>query len=66
MNLFNPKKYVKLQLWGLDGNAFSLLGAFRSQARKEKWSEEDISKVLTEARSSDYNHLVATLDSNCK
>lgn len=35
MNLFNPKKYVKLQLWGLDGNAFSLLGAFRSQARKE-------------------------------
>lgn len=66
MNLFNPKKYVKLQLWGLDGNAFSLLGAFRSKARKEKWSEEDISKVLTEARSSDYNHLVATLDSHCK
>lgn len=66
MNLFNPKKYVKLQLWGLDGNAFSLLEAFRSQARKEKWSEEDISKVLTEARSSDYNHLVATLDSHCK
>ena len=66
MNLFNPNKYVKLQLWGLDGNAFSLLGAFKSQARKEKWSEEDISKVLTEARSSDYNHLVATLDSHCK
>lgn len=66
MNLFNPKKYVKLQLWGLDSNAFSLMGAFRSQARKEKWSEEDISKVLTEARSSDYNHLVATLDSHCK
>ena len=66
MNLFNPKKYVKLQLWGLDGNTFSLIGAFRSQARKEKWSEEDISKVLTEARSSDYNHLVATLDSHCK
>ena len=66
MNLFNPKKYVKLQLWGLDGNAFSLLGAFRSQAQKEKWSEEDISKVLTEARSSGYNHLVATLDSHCK
>ena len=66
MNLFNPKKYVKLQLWGLDSNAFSLMGVFRQQARKEKWSEEDISKVLTEARSSDYNHLVATLDSHCK
>lgn len=66
MNLFNPKKYVKLQLWGLDGNAFSLLGAFRSQARKEKWSEEDIDKVLTEAKSSNYDHLVATLDSHCK
>lgn len=66
MNLFNPKKYVKLQLWGLDSNAFSLMGAFRSQARKEKWSEEDINKVLTEARSSNYDHLVATLDSHCK
>ena len=66
MNLFNPKKYVKLQLWRLDSNAFSLMGAFRSQARKEKWSEEDISKVLTEARSSNYDHLIATLDSHCK
>lgn len=66
MNLFNPKKYVKLQLWGLDSNAFSLMGAFRQQARKEKWSEEDIRKVLTEAKSSNYDHLVATLDSHCK
>lgn len=66
MNLFNPKKYVKLQLCGLDSNAFSLMGAFRQQARKEKWSEEDISKVLTEAKSSNYDHLVATLDSHCK
>lgn len=66
MNLFNPKKYVKLQLWNLDGNAFSLMGAFRIQARKEKWSEEDINKVLAEARSSNYDHLVATLDSHCK
>ena len=66
MNLFNPKKYAKLQLWGLDSNAFSLMGAFRQQARKEKWPEEDISKVLTEARSSNYDHLVATLDSHCK
>lgn len=39
MNLFNPKKYVKLQLWGLDGNAFSLMGAFRSQARKVNGDE---------------------------
>ena len=66
MNLFNPKKYVKLQLWGLDGNAFSLMGAFRIQARKEGWSEDDISKVITEARSSDYDHLIATLDSHCR
>lgn len=60
-NLFNPPKQVSLQLVGLDGNAFSLMGAFQSQARKEGWSKEEIKVVLDECMSGDYNHLLITL-----
>ena len=44
-------KKVKLQLVGLDGNAFSLMGAFQKQAQKGGWSKEEIHSVLDECRS---------------
>ena len=56
-----PNKKVKLKLVGLDGNSFSLMGAFQRQARKEGWSKEEIDQVLDECRSGDYNHLLSTL-----
>jgi hypothetical protein len=59
-------KKVKLELVGLDGNAFSLMGAFRAIARREKWTPEEIEKVLTECMSGDYNHLLATLMDHCE
>jgi hypothetical protein len=58
-------KKVNLQLVGLDGNAFSVMGAFQRQARKEKWTKEEIDAVLQEAMSSDYNHLLATIANHC-
>jgi hypothetical protein len=60
------KKQVSLRLVGLDGNAFALLGAFRQAARKAKWTAEEIDAVMNDAKSGDYNHLVATLSSHCK
>lgn len=65
-NLFNPPKFVDLDLVGLDGNAFSLLGAFQRAARRQGWNSEDIEKVLEEAKSSNYDHLLLTLDTHCK
>ena len=59
-------KKIKLELVGLDGNAFSLLGAFQKQARKEGWAKEEIDKVLTKAMSGDYNNLVAVLHNHCE
>jgi hypothetical protein len=59
-------KKVKLKLVGLDGNAFSLLGAFQAQARKEGWSKVEIAEVRDEAMSGDYNHLLRTLMSHTK
>jgi hypothetical protein len=58
-------KKVKLQLAGLDDNAFSLLGAFQKQARKEKWTKEEIDEVMDESMSGDYNHFLCVLSSHC-
>ena len=55
------RKMIKLTLVGLDGNAYSLLGAFSRQARREGWTKAEIDEVLKEAMSGDYNHLLATL-----
>lgn len=57
-------KTVKLTF--LDGdafslNAFSLMGAFKRAARKQGWNQAEIETVLKEAKSGDYNHLLATL-----
>jgi hypothetical protein len=59
-NKLNGKR-VNLELVGLNGNAFVLLGAFQRAARKQGWTKEEIDIVMNEAQSSDYNHLLATL-----
>ena len=58
-------KTVQLRLAGLNGNAYSLMGAFQRQARKEGWSKEEIDKVLAECKSGDYGHLLYTLIEHC-
>lgn len=59
-------KKIQLNLVGLDGNAFSLLGAFASQARKEHWSKEEIEEVHREAMRGNYDHLISTLSKHCE
>ena len=59
-------KSVKLNLVGLDGNAFSLMGAFRQAAEKEDWSPNEIKLVLDECMISDYDHLLQVLIAHCK
>ena len=59
-------KRINLDLIGLDSNAFSLLAAFQKQARREKWTKEEIDAVLKEAKSGDYDHLLMTLDKHCE
>ena len=58
-------KKVTLDLTNIDGNAFALMGAFSRQARREKWTPEEIKTVLSECESGDYAHLVSTLASVC-
>lgn len=62
MNLFNPEKKVELQLVGLDGNIFCLIGAWRQAARRQGWSNEDIQKVSEFIRSqSSYDMALAAI-----
>lgn len=59
-------KTINLDLTTVDGNAFALLGAFRKQAKREQWTDDEIKAVLDEAKSGgDYAYLVATLAEHC-
>jgi hypothetical protein len=58
-------KKVTLELIGLDGNAFSILGAFKTAARKQGWTDAEISVVRSKAMEGDYNHLLRTISSHC-
>jgi len=60
------EKTVNLNLIGVNGNAFMIIGVFRRQAQKEGWTPEEIDKVIIEAKSSDYVHLLATIENHCE
>ena len=54
-------KKVKLNLVGVDSNAFAVMGTFSKEARRQGWDKTEIDAVLEEATSGDYNHLLATI-----
>lgn len=54
---------VQMELVGADGNAFSILGRFKREARKQGWDAESISKVTNHAMTGDYNNLLVTISS---
>ena len=60
------EKTVNLDLVGVNGNAFMIMAVFRRQARKEGWTQQEIDAVLTEAKSKDYNYLLATIENYCE
>ena len=53
-----------MQLVGMDGNAFAILGGFSREARRQGWTQPEVKKVLDEATSKDYDHLLATIVSH--
>lgn len=59
-------KKVKLDLVGLDGNAFALMGAFQKQARREGWTKDEIKVVIDKCTSGDYDNLIVTLWDHCE
>lgn len=60
----NPK--VSLDFYSVEANAYAILGRFDREARRSGWSEEDIKKVITEAKRGDYDHLIQTIMRYCE
>ena len=58
-----PKK-VKLDLVGLDGNAYAVLGAFKRAAITQGFESDWVENVLKEATSGDYEHLLSTIEAH--
>ena len=50
-----------LELSGVDGNAFAILGRARGAARRAGWSPEKTTKVIEDAMSGDYDHLLTVM-----
>jgi hypothetical protein len=59
-------KKIQLSLVGIDGNAFSIMGAFSKQAKREGWEKEEIEDVLNEAKSGDYDNLLCVIMDHCE
>ena len=60
------EKTITLDLEGTNANAFAIMGAFKRQAEREGWSQDEINIVFKQAKSDDYDHLVSTLQLYCK
>jgi len=54
-----------MKLVGMDANAFAILGRFRQAAKADKWPEEEIQKVIDDAMSSSYDHLLSVISKHC-
>lgn len=52
-------KKPRVKLVGRDGNAFSILAACKTAAKKAGWSKEQISAFMQQAMSADYDNLLA-------
>lgn len=59
-------KKVKINLVGLNGNAFSLIGTWSEEAKKQGFDEDQIKEVVNDATSRDYDHLLRTLIAHSK
>lgn len=55
---------VDLDLTQLDGNAFSILAAFRKAALRQGKDKAQVDAVLEKAMSGDYDHLLQVIISN--
>lgn len=51
---------LDIELVGLDGNAFSIMGALSGQARRQGWSAEAREALLGEMQAGNYDHLLQT------
>ena len=64
MTITDSKTHRKITVYldGPEGNAFNLIGIAANLARQIGYSKAEIKDMRDELMSSDYNHLVKTMD----
>ena len=63
-DLRKVSKLVTLDLSNLNGNAFVLMSAFKNNAKRQGIKQEEISDVINDCMSDDYDHLLQVLLAN--
>lgn len=58
------RKEIVIDLTGPSGNAFALMGRAKSFAKQLGFTQEEITAMLNDMMSSDYEHLVQVFDDN--
>ena len=58
----NRNDKPKILLDGPQGNAFYLLGQAQAFANQLKWPKEELERIMTEMKSSDYENLIKNFD----
>jgi hypothetical protein len=53
-------KKPRVKLVGINGNAYSIMSACRSAAKKAGWTDEQIHALFEEMMEGDYDHLLRT------
>ncbi len=53
-------------LVGVDGNAFSIMGQFKQDAKRAGWDKAEIKVVIDAAMKGDYNNLLAVISAQYK
>ena len=58
-----PVKYpdIKVRLVGEDGNAYAILARAMREMKRARVPQSDLNQFFTQATSSDYSHLLATV-----
>ena len=51
---------ISVQLTGIDGNAFMILGTMMRALRRARLPQEELDLFMNEAKSGDYDHLLQT------
>ena len=66
MKSFKNGDLVELNLVGIDGNAFAILGTFNRAGNRQGSPSDEVQEVLDDAKSGDYNHLLRTIAAHCE
>ena len=62
----SDRKKPKVQLSGLDGNAFAIIGRIRKEMRKVGWTKAEIAEATDDMMAGNYDDLLYAAHKYCE